>query len=117
MKDEENMKSVFAFCLTAATLLTQSTYAASGDWKTLVSCDNETFLVQKACYTGPSQLGSPECYVSRMQVVVKNHDTQNYFADQKAYGDMDASGKMFGRFSTHYPEMLIPLDNAQRLGL
>jgi hypothetical protein len=86
-------------------------------WDTLVSCDNGRFVVEKQCFSAPSQYGGGDCYSSRTQMVIRNRDVQNYFADMKAFGNYSHPGKFEGFSSARYPEMIVGIDNIQTWGV
>lgn len=102
------MKQFFLQTLTILTVLHSQTSFA---WDTLISCDNGKFIIEKQCYSGPSQYGSPQCYTSRTQMVIRNSDIQKLFVDKNAYGYYQHPGQSLG-----FPEMIVDLDYAGQWG-
>jgi hypothetical protein len=102
------MKHSFLHILTVLIVfLSQTSFA----WDTLVSCDNGRFIIEKQCYSGPSQYGSPQCYTSRTQMVIRNSNVQKLFVVTNAYGYYQHPGQTFG-----FPEMVVELDYAGQWG-
>lgn len=84
---------------------------SSQAWETLVSCDGGKFLIEKDCLKPPSQYGGEGCYVTPIQMVIRNPEVQNLFSANRAFGSVDQRGISYGYYP-QTPEMVIKIDSS-----
>lgn len=86
---------------------------ANTGWETLISCDGGKFLLETQC----TPFHNSPCYYQNTQMIIRNPDIQNYFANSRAFGYYSDPGHFFGQSGNRFPEMLIHMNGYFEWGM